>query len=137
MQDDKSHLWEKFYRAFLEEPKLWELMQRFSFDAVKAGHQHYSARTIFERIRWHVQVETNDPDFKINNDWPPYYSRVFMWAFPQHGPSCWRGNPPQQCPWGVSKPLVNDGFFELRVIDTNFEVEKTIYDWLEKVRGGS
>jgi len=127
MNDDHSELWAAFADTFCAVPRLWELMQRFSFEAVQAGFKHYSARTIFERIRWHEQVERRDNEFKVNDHWPPYYSRVFMWAYPQYGPSCWRGHPSSQKPWGVHTPLVNDGFFELRVIETHFEIEQTLF----------
>jgi hypothetical protein len=38
-----------------------------------------------------------------------------------------RQQPPAQRPWGVSKPLINDGFFELRTVKTNFEIEHALY----------
>lgn len=132
--DDQSELWSKFYSTLCENPELWALMQRFSFEAINAGFNHYSARTIFERIRWHYHIETSDPDFKINDHWPPYFSRVFMWAHPQHGPSCWRGDPPEQRPWGVHKPAVNDGFFELRTVDTNFAIEEHLHSYYSSWR---
>jgi hypothetical protein len=127
-RDDRSYLWEKFYTIFFEDPKLWKLMQQYCREAIQGGWEHYSARTIFHRIRWHVQVETSDPEFKINDHWTPYFSRVFMWAYPEHGPTCWCGDKPAQQPWGVHKPQVNDGFFELREVSTHFVVEKRLFD---------
>lgn len=123
--DDQNPLWEKFAVVFSDDPTLWTLMKKYTFEAIAAGRRDYSARTIFHRIRWHVHVQTGDPEFKINDHWTPYYSRVFMWAHPQHAPSCWRDG--RQCPWGVRAPTVNDGFFELREVGTNFEIEEAIY----------
>ena len=33
---------------------------------------------IVNRIRWETDVMTTDKDYKINNDYKPFYSRLFM-----------------------------------------------------------
>jgi hypothetical protein len=126
--DDANPLWEVALETFNSDSQVWALFEEYSLAAAQR-HKQYSARTIFERIRWHVEVETNDLEFKLNNNWPPYFSRIFMWRHPHLGPSCWRGDQPEQQPWGQRKPLVNDGFFELRSIDTNFVVEQALFTW--------
>lgn len=131
--DDKSPLWTKFRDIFDSDPQLWALMQRFTWELIRTGRQRYSSRTVFERIRWHIDVHTSDAEFKINDHWPPYFSRLFMWVNPQYGPSCWRGDTPEQRPWGNRKPRINDGFFELRSVDTNFEIEQRLYAWARGV----
>lgn len=74
----------KFARFHMRNPKIYELFKRFTFEAIGAGREHYSSRTIFHRIRWHVEIETDSDDrFKINNNHSPYYGRMLMRDFPK------------------------------------------------------
>ena len=69
-----------------QNPKVWELFVKFTGVAIARGFANYSAYAIFERIRW----ETDEADvdgkstFKINNNYRPYYARMFMREFPHH-----------------------------------------------------
>ena len=65
-----------------ENPKIWDMFVYFSKQAkfVK-GFKRYSAKGIFELIRWHTSVKGND-NFKINNNFHPDYSRKMMREFP-------------------------------------------------------
>lgn len=65
-------------------PHVYELFKRFAFEVIARGHRHYSARAVWYRLRWHVQFETSDPDFKLNDHHTPYYARMFMREFPRH-----------------------------------------------------
>lgn len=64
-------------------PHIYELFTKFTLEAIKAGRTAYSSRTIFHRIRWHVEVDTvSDDRFKINNNHSPYYARKLMDQMP-------------------------------------------------------
>ncbi len=39
--------------------------------------QHYGGKAIFERIRWHLEVEKGE-DFKINNSYISCYVRILI-----------------------------------------------------------
>jgi hypothetical protein len=39
---------------------------------------------IIERIRWQTGVVAKDSDFKINNDFAAFYSRMFMLEYPSY-----------------------------------------------------
>ena len=67
-----------------ENPHIWRLFCRFTMNLIAVGWKHYSARTVIHRIRWHVDTQTNDPCFKINNNHSPFYARKFMAQYPQH-----------------------------------------------------
>lgn len=70
---------QKAFEAFhAENPEVYRLFSRFSFDAASAGHRHYSADAIMHRVRWHTGVETTNHAFKINNNLVAYYARHFM-----------------------------------------------------------
>jgi hypothetical protein len=72
-----------------QNPKVWHLFKRFTFELIDAGHKHYSARAVIHRIRWHTDVETVDPDafpegLKINDHYSPWYARAFQKVYPDH-----------------------------------------------------
>lgn len=73
--------WWRWHRA---NPHVYELFKRFTFDVIKRGHKHYSSKAIFERIRWHTDIETTGEEFKMSNNYTPYYARLFMKDFPDH-----------------------------------------------------
>ena len=76
---------EGFNNFHHENPHVYKLFTRFAFDAIRAGRPRFSARTVIHRIRWYTSIETNDPEgFKINNNWSPYYARMFVGEFPHH-----------------------------------------------------
>ena len=66
-------------------PAVWELFVKFTFDRINRGFEHYSAYAIFERIRWETdQAPTPDSEFKLNNNFRPFYARAFMKVYPEY-----------------------------------------------------
>lgn len=65
-------------------PQVWILFKKFTLQVIGAGYKHYGAAAIFQRIRWHINVETKADPFKVNNNFVPYYSRMFMVAYPEY-----------------------------------------------------
>jgi hypothetical protein len=51
---------------------------------IASGQTNYSSKSIFERIRWHVEIETKSEEVKLNNNFSAYYARLFHLAYPQH-----------------------------------------------------
>jgi hypothetical protein len=75
----------EFERFHAENPYVYSLFERFAFDAIRAGRKRFSAHAVIHRIRWYTQVETKSRDgFKINNNWFPFYARLFMRDHPEH-----------------------------------------------------
>lgn len=66
-----------------ENPEIWHQFKKFAYQAKKKGFQHYSAKGIFEIIRWHTATEGND-GFKINNNYHADYARKMMATFPSY-----------------------------------------------------
>lgn len=62
-----------------------QLFEKLAFDARNAGREHYSARTILERIRWHYDVDRGLRDFKCNDHWSPFLARWFLKRHPSWG----------------------------------------------------
>ena len=42
------------------------------------GRKKLGIKTLFERARWELALTTSDPDFKLNNNYAPYYARLVM-----------------------------------------------------------
>lgn len=72
----------QFKEFHLDNPHFWELFTHYAHEMSRA-RKHYSARTVIERIRWHVDVSTTDDELKINNNHTPYYARLFHVANPR------------------------------------------------------
>ena len=65
-------------------PHVYELFKKYVNAAAKSGRSNYSAYAIFERIRWHQDIETRDDlGFKLNNNHRPYYARLFQAHYPK------------------------------------------------------
>ena len=64
-------------------PGVWLLFQRFALDVISSGLTNYSSNAIFERIRWHIEIETKSDEVKLNNNFRAYYARMFHLAYPQ------------------------------------------------------
>tara|TARA_R110000824_G_C15183334_1_gene674005 strand:+ start:1140 stop:1505 length:366 start_codon:yes stop_codon:yes gene_type:complete len=69
-----------------EHPEIWSLFVRFTMDRIGKGFANYSAKAIFERIRWEVDSVGADGklEFKLNNNWPSFYARRFMKMYPKY-----------------------------------------------------
>ena len=73
----------KFHK---ENPKVWVLFSRFSFELIDRGFKNYSANAVFERIRWETDQADSDgrTTFKVNNNHRAFYSRAWMKKHPEH-----------------------------------------------------
>jgi hypothetical protein len=84
---DKNRAEQNFrrFKEFHEEnPHVWMLFERYTFELINSGHSHYSSRTVIDRIRWHIDIDTNGGQFKISNSHSVYYSRLFHIKYPIH-----------------------------------------------------
>lgn len=72
---------EEFHRA---NPHVYALFVRFATEAIRSGRENYGAKAIFERVRWHVAIETQGDDFRLNNNYTSRYVRMFEREHPQH-----------------------------------------------------
>ena len=81
MAQSIKHQWWKWHTA---NPHVWELFVKFTFQAIQRGHKNYSSKAVFERIRWHTDVETVGEPFKMSNNYTAYYARLFHHKYPQY-----------------------------------------------------
>lgn len=78
----------KFYQDLIDNPHVYEMMQRFTREAIKHGKRKFAIHSIWERMRWELEF-TKSPsthgEFKLNDHLCPYYARLFMHDFPEYG----------------------------------------------------
>ena len=84
MIDEEVTLMNRFNNFNRDNPEVYELFKRFTFQAINKGHTRLSAWMIANRIRWETQIETVNDDYKISNDYIALYSRKFMKDYPEH-----------------------------------------------------
>ncbi len=82
--DDKPSRMAIFLKHHEENPDMWKAFERFTFQAVAAGRKRLGANMVIERIRWYTQVEERSSVFKVNNNWAPFYSRLWNQKHPAH-----------------------------------------------------
>ncbi len=49
---------ERFEKFHKDNPKVYEMFEKFTFSAIGAGRKHYGAQGIIERLRWWTSIET-------------------------------------------------------------------------------
>lgn len=75
------------FRAFHEaHPELYRLFRQYA-DRARQQAKRYSAVTIFELLRWHVDIGSDSSSsVKLNNNFTAWYARMYMadrncWGF--------------------------------------------------------
>lgn len=65
----------KFHR---NNPKVFDMVLKYAYKQKNKGRTHYSIEIILNVIRYHVDLDTVGDQFKINNNYKPFYSRMAM-----------------------------------------------------------
>jgi hypothetical protein len=81
VSDSLKHKWWEWHK---KNPHVWDLFVKYTFQAINAGRKHYSVNAIFERIRWHTDIETKRDALKISNNHRAYYARYFHVCYPEY-----------------------------------------------------
>ena len=58
-------------------PDIFEAFEKYTFQAIDAGRKYLGSQVILERIRFYSMVEAKQDQFKINNNYAAFYSRMF------------------------------------------------------------
>jgi hypothetical protein len=68
-----------------ENPEVWAAFERITLRTIDKGFKHYSAKGVFELVRWHTGASAANGDgLKVNNNYTASYSRKFMEIHPLH-----------------------------------------------------
>lgn len=74
----KATMTELFEALMARRPDIYELLVELTRDVKRRGKTTYSMKAIFERARWHFEIERGEDDFKLNNNYTALYAREIM-----------------------------------------------------------
>ncbi len=73
-----------FWKFHQDNPHVYALFNKFSFEVVQANRGRFGVAVIFERMRWFTAIETRGEMYKINNNYTAYYGRLWMRNHPEY-----------------------------------------------------
>lgn len=80
-----STLTERFNTFDRDNPHIYRLFCKYTWDAINAGRQKLSHWMVINRIRWDADVLTEtEESYKISNDFIALYARKFMEDNPKY-----------------------------------------------------
>ncbi len=59
-------------------PHVYETLVRLAREAVRRGKERVGIKALWERMRWELWIETDDPEFRLNNDFTSRFARLIM-----------------------------------------------------------
>ena len=65
----------KFHR---NNPIVFDRVVKYTKMLMESGKKHYNIETILGVIRYNIDVDTVGDQFKINNNYKPFYARMLM-----------------------------------------------------------
>jgi hypothetical protein len=67
-----------FWHFHWTNPDVYKELVKMSHALRDVGRQHYGIACLFEVIRYHRDIKTTDPVFKLNNNHKALYARLLM-----------------------------------------------------------
>ena len=74
----------RFKEYHQKNPEVYNLFKKYALEMAETGRKKYSAWTIINLIRWHHDINSNEDEFKISNDYIAIYARLFAYHHPQY-----------------------------------------------------
>jgi len=85
--DGPVTLAEKFEKFDRENPAVYAAFVRLADEwARRTGGRKIGIGALAERVRWELALQTNDPDYKINNNFRAFYVRKLIKEHPRFAP---------------------------------------------------
>lgn len=75
---------DQFEQYNAENPHIYAAFERFTLQVIESGRKYFSARAIYERIRWQTLIEDNSVTFKLSDHPMPFYARLFEKNHPEY-----------------------------------------------------
>jgi hypothetical protein len=75
---------ERTFRNFHDKnPEVYAELVAHALKLKRAGRDVYGINSLIEVVRWHRNIQTRGDEFKINNNYAPFYSRLIMQKEPR------------------------------------------------------
>ena len=76
---------ERFAQFHANNPQVYSALKSMTAELVNRGRRKIGIKMLFEVLRWNYYMKTDDPnsDFKINNNYAPYYARLLIEKHPE------------------------------------------------------
>lgn len=71
----------KFVKYHMKYPQIWRAFKSKGQELWESGCRHFGSAAIIQSIRFDTAVQTGG-DFKINNNYSPFYARMFEIKYP-------------------------------------------------------
>lgn len=73
---------DRFKKFHAANPNVYKHFEKLALQMKATGRQQYSAETIVNVIRWHIDSQSQGDVFKINNDFRSIYARLMVYNHP-------------------------------------------------------
>lgn len=74
---------QRFEAFHAQHPEVYDKLVDLARMVRRRGLSHYSVYALYNRVRWHFTIERDmGEDFKLNNNYQPYYARLIMAEHP-------------------------------------------------------
>ncbi len=73
----------RFVKFHQKNPHIYALFNQFAEQMVNTGRPYYSATAVWGRMRWDVNLEYTDEQFKLNDHLTPYMARWWLDHHPE------------------------------------------------------
>lgn len=83
-QLNKISIREGFEKFNKENPHIYQAFEVKALSLISRTNGKISSKHIINELRWEVPVTSNDINFKINDAFQSYYSRLFIENHPEH-----------------------------------------------------
>ena len=80
------HSWapQSFIAYHEKYPQVYAQFKKLALQTISKGFKRFSARGVFQVMRWMHGGQLKEDGFKYNNNYTPYYVRLFEQEHPQH-----------------------------------------------------
>ena len=79
----KESIQSQFERFHKDNPHILSAIVELGRKAKRMGHLQYGMHALMQIVRWEIQTTTNDPHFKINNNFSSRYARLIVEKYPE------------------------------------------------------
>jgi hypothetical protein len=77
--DQRLTVTQRFERFHRQNPRVYETPVALAREWIRrTGRRKVGIASLYERCRWDLAMVTNDPNYRLNNDYKAFYARLIM-----------------------------------------------------------